>query len=355
MKKAFALIVIFILGFFSLFLYTKEKLPFSKTFSPTASLTGKKLSPSQEKKYLFVPYWTFTDSINAKDFDSILYFALSANENGIDKEDPGFDKLGNFISVTDSNKERILTIRMTDASVNSEVLQSDASQEKIISESISFAKEYGYDGILLDFETSAFGFENTTKNISNFYYRFGKATHSNNLLFYVTLFGDTYYRARAYDIKHIGKLSDKVLVMTYDFHKSRGNPGPNFPLKGKEEYGYDLDKMVEEYQKDVDNGKIVVVLGYFGYDWQVDKSNEALASGEPLSTNKIRQDFVNSCVYKNCSLKRNLYDEPSITYIDNQENRHIVWFEDEKSIKNKLSELSNKGINQTGVWAYSYY
>lgn len=355
MKKALALLIIFVLVSIGLFLFAKEKLPFSKTFSPTNSLTGKKITASQEKKYLFVPYWTFTDFINTEDFDSILYFGVSANENGIDRNDPGFDKLGTFISSIDSSKERILTIRMIDASVNSEVLQSDASQEKIISESVTFAKEYGYDGILLDFETSAFGFENTTKNISNFYSRFGKVTHGNNLLFYVTLFGDTYYRARAYDVKHIGDISDRILIMTYDFHKSRGNPGPNFPLKGKEEYGYDLEKMVEEYQKDVDNEKIVVVLGYFGYDWQVDNDMKAVANGQPLSTNKIQQDFVNSCVYKNCSLKRNLYGEPSITYIDDQENRHIVWFEDEKSIEQKILELKKEGINQTGVWAFSYY
>lgn len=355
MKKAFALIFVVIL-LAAFFLYTKGKLSFSPSFSRLdSSLSGKKIIPSEDRKFLFVPYWTFTNSISVGDFDSLLYFGVSANENGIDRNDPGFEKIGTFIASTDSNKERILTIRMTSASVNSEVLQSVASQEKIIKESVQLAKENGYDGVLLDFETSAFGFENTIKNISSFYTRFAKVVHANNLLFYTALYGDTYYRARAYDVKYIGSISDKVIVMAYDFHKSRGNPGPNFPLKGREEYGYDLLKMVDEYQKDVDNRKLVIVFGYFGYDWQVDNRLNALDDGQPLSTNKIQQDFVNSCAYKSCSLKRNTYGEPSITYIDNEGNNHIIWFEDEQSMKKKLSELSNKEVNQTGAWAYSYY
>jgi len=356
MRRVLALVFVVLIGSIGIILFTNGTLPFSKELTPlTNSIIREQVTPSEKKTYLFVPYWTFGSSVDDEGYDSLLYFGVGVDENGIDKEDDGYKRIGAFMAATNPEKERILTIRMTDASVNSLIIADPAVQEEIINESIMLAKEYGYDGILLDFETSAFGFENTVKNISNFYTRYSTSVKGSNLLFYVSLFGDTYYRARAYDVERIGALSDKVLVMTYDFHKSRGNPGPNFPLRGRGEYGYDLDKMVEEYQRDVDNEKLVIVLGFFGYDWEVNSRGEALSNGEPLSTNKIQQDFVTSCVYQNCSESRNSNREPFIEYADEDGVSHVVWFEDEVSVREKLSELSKMGVNQTGVWAYSYY
>ncbi len=355
MKKVIGILFVVFLIALCYFLFLDRKSPFSDRISTLTTNSNNYINPSAKKTYIFIPYWTFSDSIVSDDFDSLLYFGVMADVNGINRDDPGFEKVASFMASTKSNKERILSIRMTDASINSEIIKNPSIQGKIIDDSIEIAKEYGFDGILVDFETSAFGFENTTKNISDFYSRFSVKVHENKLLFYTTLFGDSYYRARAYDIKHIGKISDKVLVMTYDFHKSRGNPGPNFPLRGNESYGYDLGALIKDYQKDIDNKKLIIVLGYFGYDWQIDKNKEAISNGVPLSTNKIQQDFVNSCVYKKCSLKRNSDKEPYIEYIDTEGKPHVVWFEDEISIKEKLVELSKNGINQTGFWAYSYY
>lgn len=356
MKKAIAMLFVAVFAVAGYAYLTQENNPLSPKGS---SLTGpgaqNSIQPSEKKTFLFVPYWTFENNVESDEFDSLLYFGISVNEKGIDTEDPGYKKIGQFMEATDSRKERILVVRMVDATVNSEIIKNTSVQTKIITDSISLAKEHGYDGVLLDFETSAFGFENTIKNISNFYTRYSESVHDENLLFYTSLFGDTYYRARAYDISLIGKVSDKVLVMTYDFHKSRGNPGPNFPLQEREKYGYDLEKMVEDYQKDIKNEKLIIVLGYFGYDWEIsDNKDEALSNGVPLSTNKITQDFIHSCIYTECIMIRNKSKEPSIKYVTKEEN-HVVWFEDEISVGEKIKELKKMRVNQTGVWAYSYY
>lgn len=353
MKKVLVfLAVFFAVLFYVFFLQSKNSFIANPLINPKEV---DKIQPSDKRDYLFVPYWTFENNVESEEFDSLLYFGIGVNERGIDTSDPGYKKVGTFIEVTDPGKERILVVRMVDASVNSEIIKNEITQENIISDSISLAKEYGYDGILLDFETSAFGFENTIKNISDFYSRFAESVHNNNLLFYTSLFGDTYFRARAYDVSYIGKLSDKVFVMAYDFHKSRGNPGPNFPLKEEGKYGYDFMKMIKDYQRDVDNKKLVIVMGYFGYDWEIDGNGYSSSNGVPLSTNKIQRDFIDSCAHKSCTLIRNSSREPSLEYVSEDNINHILWFEDIVSVNEKLQYLSKQGVNQVGFWAYSYY
>ncbi len=194
------------------------------------------------------------------------------------------------------------------------------------------------------------------KNITSFYQLFARKAHESGLLFYATLYGDTYFQSRPFDIKAIGEVSDKVLIMAYDFSKSGGNPGPNFPLTGADKYGYDFSKMVDDFQKDVDNQKLVVIFGYFGYDWRVDGQKNAVSSGVPLTTIEITKEFVEECKFKKCSLTRsNNTSEPTIQYADNDGESHIVWFEDEISISKKREFLKSKGILQTASWAYSYY
>ncbi len=315
----------------------------------------KPISQSQQKQYIFVPYWSFTKSIVTDSDFALIYFGLGVNDLGVNKEEDGYLKLKTFANLTPNATERILAIRMTDKFVNAQVLKNLEVQEKIASEAVNLATENGFDGVLLDYETSAFGFDTTTNNISSFYKVVSQKVKSSNLLFYTTVYGDTYFRARPYDIKKIGELSDKVLIMAYDFSKSRGNPGPNFPLKETEEYGYSFERMISDFQKDVDNRKLVVTLGYFGYDWQVGGDGTAVASGVPLSTNKIIQDFVNDCAYDSCNLERDpSTQEPSIKYLDADGNRHAVWFEDTKSADVKKQFLKSKGILEIADWAYSY-
>lgn len=308
------------------------------------------------KEYLFVPYWTMGENDDFSSFDSLIYFGLGVNERGIELNDKGYQNLSKFAAETKDKKDKVLAVRMTDAAINADIIKSKTLKEDIATSSVSFAKNYGFSAILLDYETSAFGFDSTIRNITDFYTIFAKKTHDADLKFYVTMFGDTYFRARAYDVVKIGELADKVFLMAYDFHKSKGNPGPNFPLYGKEQYGYDFSKMIDDFQKDVPNEKIVVTLGYFGYDWRVDKTGSSIADGVPLSTNEISKEFVAKCEFEKCFFSRlKNTNEPSIKYTDDNKEDHIIWFEDEVSVSKKKEFLKTKRILEVAFWAHSYF
>ena len=361
MSRVLTLLLIIIAGIgIFLAIYNNSRQPKSTAvvpkILPKTTSTTIIIPQKSSKHYLFVPYWTFGKTIDSDGFDSVIYFGVGVNNNGIELNDKGYENLPKFVYETPKKAEKILAVRMVDKTINADIIKNKSLEENIATSSVSFAKNYGFNAILLDYETSAFGFDSTIRSITDFYTVFAKKTHEANLKFYVTMFGDTYFRARAYDAVKIGKLADKVFIMAYDFHKSKGNPGPNFPLYGKEEYGYDFSKMIEDFQKDISNDKIVVTLGYFGYDWRVDKTGSSIADGVPLSTNAITKEFITKCEFKKCNFSRlPNTNEPSIKYTDDNKEDHIIWFEDEISVSKKKEFLKTKGILEVAFWAYSYF
>lgn len=357
--KTVLLVLVVIIGSVLLWNYAKsdtqkpQKIP-AKTLTKTLAIS---INPQKEEKtYVFVPYWSFTKNIATNSNYSLIYFGIGVNANGLELGDKGYTNLSSFINLAPKTSEKILAVRMVDKNINSQVIKSLELEDKIASQAVSLALKNKFDGVLLDYETSAFGFDSTTKNIASFYKLFAQKAHDSNLKFYVSLYGDSYFQSRPFDVKAIAGVSDRVLIMAYDFSKSSGNPGPNFPLVGREKYGYDFAKMVDDFQKDVPNEKLVVIFGYFGYDWRVDSKQNAIADGVPLTTIEITKEFVTQCKFQKCSLNRiQNTNEPSIQYVDNDGQNHIVWFEDEVSINRKKEFLKTKGILETAAWAYSYY
>lgn len=309
------------------------------------------------KSYLFVPYWSLSNNKKIQDkSDVYIYFGIMADRDGVVRNEQGYESIDKFRELSDLNKEELLVVRMLDSEINSNIIRNHTLQEKIIDETIGLAGKYDFDGVLLDFEMNAIPFEKVVLRINEFYKLFFRKVKEENLSFYVTIFGDTYYRVRPYNIKVLGDNSDGILIMAYDFHKARGNPGPNFPLRGRERYGYDFEKMVEDFSKDVSSDKISVIFGVFGYDWVVNEKGDSVGVGEALSLNKIKQDFLSSCGFKACIVRRDRESSESvITFEDADFKKHRVWFEDMESIARKKEVLKKAGIRSYGFWAYSYY
>lgn len=308
-------------------------------------------SEQEEIEYVFVPYWTFTNEINSGK-EELIYFGISVNEKGIDENDPGFEKLADFSDLT-KGKKKYLALRIIGQEA-AKIVDNVNSQKKVAQDIAKLAKDNGFKGVVVDFETSAFGFSSTEGKITSLYKNLHEEIKKENLEFAATVFGDNYYRARPYNIKAISELSDLVIVMAYDFHKARLNPGPNFPFSGKEKYGYDFKEMVEDFRKDVKFEKIVVALGYFGYDWKLGNGTSA-GMADPLSLHQINSRYIENCEFEECKLDINDDLESKVSYKDSEGFSHEVWFENIESAEKKINYLSNQGINQIAFWAYSYY
>lgn len=362
MKKIIIPLLILLFVFLLLFFRNVSNDNLNRSsFSPSPTVFDKKIFPSpvisqKEKKILFVPYWSIGKS-EIEGYDELIYFGIAASKNGINKEEEGYKNIYEFLSVAGKTGKKLLAIRMIDSQINSRVLEDKVLQNKIIIDSIAIAKDNLFDGILLDFELSSLSFESVIKKINTFVKDFNDISKKNNLIFSITLYGDTFYRFRPYDVEFLGKHTDEILIMAYDFHKARENPGPNFPLHGKDKYGYDLASMVDDFSKLVLKEKLNVVFGLFGYDWMIDDKGQSLKIAESKSLSKMESLFFdNGCKLEKCVIKRdNDSKEMNVIYIDENKKSHSVWFEDMESIEEKRKFLKSKGINSIGFWAHSYY
>ncbi len=330
----------------------------SATISPRPTISPARVIVAKNEIHsLFVPYWTMEkEKISANEYNIVIYFGITPNQNGINQEEAGYKNIPQFLKLSEGVKTKLLAVRMVDSAINSKILESEEWQKNIAASASATAKEFDFTGVVLDFEISSLSFDSVVKKITALHSYFATTARQNNLTFYTTLYGDVFYRLRPYDVKALSTLSDGIFIMAYDFHKARENPGPNFPLKGKELYGYDLQSMINDFLKNVPKEKIIVVLGMFGYDWVVDADNKATASAQSISLNEAGKKYVNNCLLANCQVRRDQVSaETSVQYVDVKGQRHAVWFEDMESVLQKQNFLKTKGINSFGLWAYSYF
>ena len=337
----------------------------------------KKITPTVKQNYksataatsIFIPYWSLTPDASQpseSEYDSYIYFGISPTFDGINKQEVGYDGIEEFLSFVPAGKEKFLTLRMIDDDVNIFILKNADVQRKIIQETSEIVEQNAFAGVVLDLEISSLFDEDVTVQINNFVQQFYTEVNNNYRQFFVTIYGDTFFRRRPFDIAFLAKNSDGIMVMAYDFHKSRGEPGPNFPYESGARYQYNFKKMVSDFSKFVPKEKLTVIFGMFGYDWLVDEKKRPIRQAEALSLNEINKKFIDKCEFKNCVVKRDaLSKETEINYIissptpDEQEiyriDYHIVWFEDEESVKIKSDFLKEQGIESISYWAHGYF
>lgn len=318
--------------------------------------TVKGKSTLRKTQSIFIPYWGFqNEMIQSDSSDELIYFGISVDEKGIDTKDLGYKKIDEFVRLVDSSKARLLVLRMTDSKTNFSVLKNKRVQQDIINGSIRIAKQYGFSGLVLDLELRSIPFESITSQINAFVKEFSQKARKEQIELSLALFGDTFYRIRPYDVVFLSKHTDRIFIMAYDFHKSNGTAGPNFPLSGVKTYGYDFKTMTSDFLNIVPKEKLVVVFGLFGYDWIVGEEYEGKPA-QSLSFLQIKQKFLDFCQFKNCSVQRDVESsEQKIGYTDSALQKHIVWFEDMESVERKKEFLKEKGIEQVSFWAHSFF
>ena len=378
MKKIVIILLLLFAGFLGFFL--------AKTYlqqNNSRIIPEKKVTPTKQinkisitSKSIFVPYWSF-DSGNSdfSEYDSLIYFGIAPNYEGINKQEDGYKGLPAFIENSEG-KKKFLTLRMIDYDVNTFVLENDAVQKKIIAETLDILEEYKFAGAVLDLEISNSLNKDISIQINNFVQQFYSEVNKNYRRFFVTIYGDTFYKKRPFDLSFLAKNSDGIMIMAYDFHKSRGEPGPNFPYTsgpasaeataGRAKYPYNFKMMISDFLRFVPKEKLTVIFGMFGYDWLVDEKKRLIRQAEALSLNEMNKKFIEKCEFKNCVIKRdNISKETEINYIissptpDEQDiyriDYHIVWFEDEESVKTKTVYLRDQEISNISYWAYGYF
>jgi hypothetical protein len=306
------------------------------------------------KESLFVPYWNLTGTPDRK-YERLIYFGISATRNGIDEDDQGFTGLDAFDTFA-GDAEKWLTLRMLDYDENAAILDDRTSWATIANETAALAEERGYTGVVLDLETGLAAFGVSPESINGFARALRKETDARGLDLAIAVYGDAAFRKRPFDVKTLGDIADEIMVMAYDFHKSFGLPGPNFPLGGRDEYRYDFRTMVEDYREAVPPERLTVIFGMYGYQWVVDDQGRPVKAAVAVTLKDAQRDFGANCDERNCVVTRDKTSaETKVTYTDGEGKDRVVWYEDEKSVLRKREYLESQGIGSVSYWVYGYF
>jgi len=351
MKK----IVIFFFLIAYLFLIFENK----KDTNITISSTNKQSTKVENKKIIrrtsiFIPYWALGqgDYMNSS-YDAYYYFGITVDQNGVIKTDPGYTGLAQFNCP--KTKKCYLVIRMLDNEINKKILTDVNMQKLIIQQSLDIADTYSFTGIALDLELSGIFNDEVTKQINSFVQSYYTSAKKNYKMFSFIVYGDNYYRKRPFDIKFIGTVSDEIMIMAYDFHKSYGEPGPNFSFNEKDKYNYDFMQMISDFSADISSEKLSVIFGMYGYDWTLNAQGLPLKRREAVTVNQMRQFPKSNSQLPITNFQDTISKEKKIEYIDAKNFKHVIYYEDEGSAAIKSEYLLKQGIGSTSYWAYGYF
>ena len=304
MKKLLFFAAIVIVG---AVLFAKK--PEIKTKIPLIETNDKKQDKttvaSIERKSIFIPEWTIGEErISDNGYDRWIYFG--ADENRPDNISWTTYKIN---SVEELNK-----LTLQDITV---------------------------EGIVLDLEISGLATKNLINEISAGVERIYNQAKEQNLKLSLALYGDLFYRQRPYDLKTLNQFSDEIMVMAYDFSKSYGEPGANFP-------NLEFKIMIDNYLEFIPPEKLTIIFGMFGYDWTL-KDGKPLKPAGALTLNQIKTKFSERIMTDSES------KEKKISYKGSDGYDHVVFFEDEESAEVKINYLKEKGIGSIAFWAWGYF
>jgi len=322
-----ALIILLAVGAAAVYYFVPNK-PVSfqnKKITATLTIAEKKeiTQPLEEKKSVFVPDWNLTNEVILDNgYNRWIYFG-------------GKEKLPVFKNAL-AGKNLWTTVKFDDI-------------EKLESFEIDNQQFEGMAGIVVDLEINGLATDRFVLRISKGIERIYLSAKEKKLKMAVALYGDLFYRKRPYDLIKIRDYCDEVMIMAYDYHKSGGEPGYNYPYN-------EFKKMIDEYLKYISPEKITVIFGMYGYDWTM-KNDLPLKRAEALTLFQIESRFLKKeCKEKDCILKKdNKTGEKKLTYTDQEGYRHILYYEDMESVSKKQRYLFQKGISSFSFWAWGYF
>ena len=148
----------------------------------------------------------------------------------------------------------------------------------------------------------------------------------------------------AHDYAALGEAADRALLMTYEWGYTYGPPQAIAPI--------DQVRRVVEYAKtEIPQNKIFMGMPNYAYDWQL-----PFVQGESAATALSNVAAVTLAGDTNSEI---MFDEraqtPYFFYIDDEGNRHEVWFEDARSVLAKLNLVLDEGLSGASVWQIMRY
>lgn len=142
----------------------------------------------------------------------------------------------------------------------------------------------------------------------------------------------------AHDYAAHGRIVDRVILMTYEWGYLAGPPQAIAPI--------DQVRRVVQYAVSViPPKKILMGIPNYAYDWTLPYQRGTLADTFS-NVEAVRRAIANNAAIQH----DNTAQSPFYNYYDAQRRQHIVWFEDARSIQQKLKLVTEFGLAGISYW-----
>ena len=214
-------------------------------------------------------------------------------------------------------------------------------QDKVLTNIIQLMQQKGYLGLDIDFEfinpQDATAFLQFLRNAASRLHEAGFFVHTD--LAPKTSDAQQGLLYEAHNYAEIGAISDTVLLMTYEWGYTYGPPMAVAPLnKVREVVQYAVSKIPAQ--------KIFMGIPNYGYDWIL-----PFEKGVTRAT-LIGNQYAVQIAARNHAVIQ--YDEtaqsPFFEYTDEAGRRHVVWFEDVRSIQAKYQLIREFNLLGSSYW-----
>lgn len=327
--------------------------------------------PKKREVFGFAPYWTLSKigKIDWKTLTTFAYFSLPVGADGSIDHDSyewsvfkGEKLRGYFQEAQSHNVKRVVTLTQMETSTIEEFLDDPAAWSNLADESIVILKENNLDGVNIDFEYIPSNDDLKTK-FTAFVKTYTEALNKNLNDPYITVsvLASSVRFDRIYDIGMLSQLTDAVFMMAYDFYYPGSETiGPSAPLYGFNDghgpFWYDISTAVDDFTKVSDSKKIILGLGFYGWNYPAYSPNPKANKIEGLRA----QATTNMKAQNNESIKASPIggwdDFAKVSWRGYWENGewYVVYLEDERSIAHKLDFADKKNLGGVGIWALGY-
>lgn len=298
---------------------------------PPLSVNGYLFSSTNEDFYL----------PNSTELTYLSYFSYSFNEDG-------YLRGGNDESILKNanrgNIAPIMTLTNTNekgsfsSTLASNLLNNESAINTLISQIMNVLRSKNYQGINIDFEYVSpedkdkyVAFLKKLKDALDYDFELSVAlapkyqSNQKGLLY------------EAHDYKEIGKIVDRVVIMTYEWGYTYGPAMPVAPID-------EVEKVIQYAVTEIDPLKINLGIPTYGYDFITphQKGNKAKSLSYEGAITLARQKNVSISFDENSK-------SPYFVYYE-VDNKHIVHFEDARSIGAKINLALYYNLGGISFW-----
>lgn len=223
-----------------------------------------------------------------------------------------------------------------DPDLTHELLSKSSIREKLIMDILALYKDYGFQGINIDFENVHLKTKDfLTQFLRELYPMFKEAGMKVSMD--VTGMSTSENWSLCYDRKRLSEAVDYMILMAYDQHWA------NSPIAGSVAEYYWVEKSILGVLKYIPNNKLVLGVPFYTRLWL---EKDGKLSSQALSMEKANK-FISE---NNVDI---IWDENSLQYygeVKKGDTIYRIWLEDTKSLELKASLIHKYGLAGLASW-----